>query len=427
MMTNIADGSRMPGWRSLLTLFLLAAGVRTVWVYNRYGPEQRLDYPDETAYWQVAGSLAEGRGLADEFGYRATYMPGYPAFLSLFADRSRPGAYTHLQWARLAQALLAAWVAPATCLFAARWLAMVRQQSDHGDTACAAPLLAGLAVAFDPFLVFFSGLMLTEALFAVCLVMTWACLVPMCLRNRRITRLSVIGTAVMLWSCLMLRPSAAVLIPLVPTVIVFSRRFDRSSLLAAAVVVILPVIGLVPWAARNHGVIGQWRWLTTRGGISLYDGFRPGASGDSNLADTKTMPQVQGMSETQWDRHFRDEAWSAIRQDPARVAHLAWLKLRRTWNPWPNLENYRGTATAHVGAAWTVCALLLASLGWWLTRRAIAAWLVLLLPAAAFTLLHMVYVGSVRYRVPFMPLILVLATVGAARLVALLRPAGARR
>jgi hypothetical protein len=44
----------------------------------------------------------------------------------------------------------------------------------------------------------------------------------------------------------------------------------------------------------------------------------------------------------------------------------------------------------------------------------------LLLPAAYFTLIHMVFVGSVRYRLPAMPFIFILAAVG---LCALLRAA----
>jgi hypothetical protein len=48
-----------------------------------------------------------------------------------------------------------------------------------------------------------------------------------------------------------------------------------------------------------------------------------------------------------------------------------------------------------------------------MARRSIGAWLLLLTPVAAFTALHMVYVGSVRYRVPVMPFIMVLSAAGA--------------
>ena len=38
--------------------------------------------------------------------------------------------------------------------------------------------------------------------------------------------------------------------------------------------------------------------------------------------------------------------------------------------------------------------------------------MVLLFPVIAFTLLHTVFVGSVRYRVPIMPMVMVLSAVG---------------
>jgi len=159
-------------------------------------------------------------------------------------------------------------------------------------------------------------------------------------------------------------------------------------------------------------VIGEWRWLTTRGGISLYDGLQSGATGASNLAHTKTMPEVRGLSEVQWDRFFRDQAWAAARRDPARVLALAWRKLLRTWSPTPNAQEHRHGLAAAASAAWTVFVLGLAVIGLWARRRAVRAWLVLLLPVVLVTLLHMVFVGSVRYRVPTMPLVMVLSAAG---------------
>lgn len=178
------------------------------------------------------------------------------------------------------------------------------------------------------------------------------------------------------------------------------------------------IIGLTPWAARNASVIGEWRWLTTRGGISLYDGLqnRPAGAGElaggSDLAHTKAWPKVQGLSETQWDRFFRERAIECMRQDPWRIMRLAGAKFLRTWNIVPNEAAHRRGRAAMVSAAWMIFVLLTAAAGWWRVRRCVRCWLVLLLPVAGFTLLHMVFVGSVRYRVPLMPLVFVLSATG---------------
>ena len=204
-----------------------------------------------------------------------------------------------------------------------------------------------------------------------------------------------LAAGALLWLAVMLRPSAVVLMAA-----------------AAAIVVLVVVAGLLPLAARNRAVIGQWRWLTTRGGISLYDGLQPGATGASDLAHTKTMPEVRGLSEVQWDRYFRDQAWTAARQDPVRVLVLAWRKFLRTWSPTPNVQEYRHGFAAAVSGAWMILVLGLAVIGLWARCRAVRAWLVLLLPVILVTLLHMVFVGSVRYRVPTMPLVMVLSAAG---------------
>jgi len=399
--------------RWVLLLFVLAVVVRVGWVAVRFGsPEAscQLAYPDEGVYWRLAHSLAVGEGLVDEFGYRATYMPGYPAFLSVFVNILRP-----LLWARLVQALLGAWVAPATFLLAWQWM---RRSNGNGVSGrrpgFLVSVLAGLAAVFDPFLVFFSGLLLTETLFAAVLVSAWAVLMSVSdpLGNRRI-RVAV-GLGILLLLSVYLRPSAAILVLLMPVAVVIGRRWDRRSFWISAVVLGVVVCGLFPWALRNHKTIGQWRWLTTRGGISLYDGLRQGATGASDLAHTKTMDAVAGLSESQWDAYFKLRAWSAVRQDAGRVFSLAGRKFCRTWSLTPNVEAYRQGPIAWISAGWMILVLGSAVIGWIGCRRAVRSWIILLLPVVVFTLLHMVFVGSVRYRVPVMPMVFVLSASGLA-------------
>ena len=455
-----SDGKTVTGRvvRQVLLLFVIAAVVRVGWVAARYRTPERsevLAYPDEDAYWHGARSLAAGDGLGDEFGYRATYMPAYPVFLSMFTGLDRP-----LWWARIVQALLAASISPVTFLVARKWDRWSRAPESK-ETESRIALLAGLAATLDPFLVLFSGLLLTESLFAVAAVGAWGLVIGICEnrpvacapgsdktgpiacasgsdktgpvassfapratedryatgfdsgRSRLCNLAGTLAAGALLWLAVMLRPSAVVLMAAAAVVIVVAGRAAvRRRAAAAAIVVLVVVAGLLPWAARNRAVIGQWRWLTTRGGISLYDGLQPGATGASDLAHTKTMPEVRGLSEVQWDRYFRDQAWTAARQDPVRVLVLAWHKFLRTWSPTPNVQEYCHGLAAAVSGAWMILVLGLAVIGLWARRRAARAWLVLLLPVILVTLLHMVFVGSVRYRVPTMPLVMVLSAAG---------------
>ncbi|MHC4441005.1 MAG: hypothetical protein ACYTBZ_04950 [Planctomycetota bacterium] len=392
----------------LLILFVLAGSFRVGFVTVKYSGERSwlLSYPDEEAYCMSARSLAGGGELVDEFGYRATYMPGYPAFLALFDWCAQP-----LFWARIVQAFLGALASPATYLLAKRWGALLKS-NDSTISYSQVALLAGLAVAFDPFLIFFCGLLLTETLFTTALVFAWIFVLDLSGTDSRSRYGHAIVAGVMLSICIMLRPSAVILIIAVPVALVLYRRFDRSAVVAGALIVVVVVAGLLPWALRNRTAIGQWCWLTTRGGISLYDGLHEGATGASDLAHTKEMPEVAGKSETEWDDYFRNRALTAAGQDPLRVLRLAGCKFLRMWNLIPNVGAYRTGLITSVSAIWMLVLLLSAAVGWWRERHAVRLWVMLLLPAIGFTLLHAIFVASIRYRVPVMPMIIILSATG---------------
>lgn len=254
------------------------------------------------------------------------------------------------------------------------------------------------------------------------LMAAWLLILPMNSARVRVTSRQAFAAGLMLLGCVLLRPSAFVLVPLTAAAVAVFRRFDRGGLSAAATMILVVMVGLLPWAYRNHLTIGQWRWLTTRGGISLYDGLRPGATGASDLAHAKDLPEVQGLSETEWDAWFRQKALDTAREDPGTVLRLAIVKFARTWSPWPNVEQYRRGPVAWLSAVWMFASLAMATVGWWHYRHHLRCWALLLLPVATITLLHTVFVGSVRYRVPLMPLVYILSASG---LLAVIRHYGA--
>ncbi|MBI5866489.1 MAG: hypothetical protein HZB38_18630, partial [Planctomycetes bacterium] len=191
---------------------------------------------------------------------------------------------------------------------------------------------------------------------------------------------------------------------------------------------------ILPWGVRNKLALGDFAWLSTNGGVTLYDAQGPQADGGSNQDFLRNMPHLRELSEVQQDRELARAAREQMLRDPGRVVELAWVKFRRTWNPLPNAAEFSGGAAAWCGAAFTVAVLLLAAAGLGVAisrdepprraadigqparrtmrRRAVrhraglhALLSQLWLPVTAFTLLHCVYIGSVRYRVPLMPML----------------------
>jgi hypothetical protein len=147
-------------------------------------------------------------------------------------------------------------------------------------------------------------------------------------------------------------------------------------------------------------VLGQWIWTSTNGGITVYDGFNPDASGASDQRFVKAMPQLRGMSEIGRDEYLSRQAQQYIRRYPFHAMQLGGAKALRTWSPRPLSSEF--SRPVYVAAALVyaipfdllfLAGLLLAPL-----RRTVK--LFLSAPAIYLTLVAMVSVGSLRYRVP---------------------------
>jgi hypothetical protein len=211
--------------------------------------------------------------------------------------------------------------------------------------------------------------------------------------------------------CAYLHPSAVLLLPIAGLLLVLRHRM-WSHLGGFAVALMIVVMGLAPWSLRNHRVLGGRCLQTSRLGISLYDGVGPQADGRSDLAYTRQIADVQGLDELDRNRWFLRNSLEHIRAEPGRILRLAGRKLLLTWNVVPNLEAHRSPIEMLVSAAWMVPMLILGATGLLTPGPNRSTRALLLLPVAYFTLLHMLFVGSVRYRVPVMPYVEVLAAVG---------------
>jgi hypothetical protein len=178
-------------------------------------------------------------------------------------------------------------------------------------------------------------------------------------------------------------------------------------------------------------VLGAFAWLSTNGGVTLYDAQGPQADGSSRQEFMRDLLADPHFNEVTIDRTLQQLAIEQMRRDPLRVLRLAGLKFLRTWNPVPNVAEYRAGIAAQVGAVYTVVTLLLALVGLIraatvrLRRYQLTFWRInpgprtfhalVWLPVICFTLVHCIYIGSVRYRIPLMPFVALAASTAAAR------------
>jgi hypothetical protein len=172
---------------------------------------------------------------------------------------------------------------------------------------------------------------------------------------------------------------------------------------------------LVPWWIRNWTVIGRFVPTTLQMGASLYDGLGPQATGASNfdfmpaIAEDERRRGGADPLEYRLDRRLSRAALAAARQDPLRVLALAGTKFLRMWNVWPNEPGLRSAAIRVVMLVSYPPLLVLGVLGGLRYGRRGWPYVLCLLPAVYLTLLHVIFVSSLRYREPALMPIIVLA------------------
>ncbi len=178
------------------------------------------------------------------------------------------------------------------------------------------------------------------------------------------------------------------------------------------------IVMMLPWWVRNYRVTGHFVPTTLQAGASHYDGWNPQATGASDMRFVPEFAEAQRKSdadrgagdgfEYRLDRRFRQAAWNWACANPGRVVQLAAVKFMRLWNFWPNEPSFAAWPVRLVVLVTYVPLLLLAALG---ARRASGGWIGVLcwLPAVYFSLLHIVFVSSIRYRQPAMLGLIVLA------------------
>lgn len=403
-------------WVALAVVVLVGLGVRLGWGLRQASDEASIErLPDQREYLDLGKHIfgQDGLSMADPRFRQTVYAyrtPGYPFLIGCCGGRPRV--------VRIVQAILDSSTVAAIFLLARRWL-----------SARGAVLAAALA-AVNPYLVFFSGVILSETLFTAMLCWGLALLV---LSNGPWPRdggkrLAWLAGGILLALAILVRPGA-ILIPVVlgcGTALVnrdVQRAYRRGEtrdmaaeaakprtggaaragwpLPVAATMLLFTGLALFPWAARNRWAVGAWVWTSSNDGITRYDGFNPDATGASDQRFVQWMPWTSDMPEVARSRYFAHLADDWILAHPWEAVKLAVVKIGRTWSPMPLSREYGGRWIYRaVGLTYSVGFDVLILIG--LRRLSLPGPVkrLLLLPAVYFTIAAGLSVGSLRYRIP---------------------------
>ena len=354
----------------------------------------RLGYlPDVLSYRTAAAQLWELHRIKDPW-----VMPGYPLLVMLAGG----GGLGQLL-ADTGVSLVGIWsISRITRAFTADALA---------------GLLAALMWTIYPFAIFYAVVGLSENLFVTLFLLGFL--------GYLVGRFTL-GSIAMV-AAILTRPLSELLTPLL--LVVFAagvhglglRQTAKNLGILAAVYVVL----MTPWWVHNYAKYGEFVRLDLASGLVLYSGNNP-RNTDGGGVDVKvTVPGYRDTSNpVVRDRMLRQAAVDYIIHNPGRFMELAAIKFTRLWRPWPYAREYSTTLLDVIAATAYLPVLVLALAG---AAIALRRRNVRLLPIVLFvgyvTAIHMVTIGSLRYRFPIEPFLVILAASPAAWLLRHLLPA----
>jgi hypothetical protein len=351
-------------------------------------------FADTQVYWMLAGAIGEGKPyVVSQWGvpHYALRTPGYPLFLA--ACRGAFG--DHLLPVRLVQAALGA-----GCVWLLDRLVGAIKSEEAGREGWTAPKIAAAWAATDPYVVGMSALVLSEALFLPLMVGSLWGMAAVWNGSRRRGPLAL-ATGAATGAAILVRPSWAAFVPVMLLAwVATARRGDRAAAARGAMLVALgTAVVLAPWWIRNARTLGRFVPTALWVGASLYDGLSPEATGASDMRFLDD-PQVRALDEPTQDAELRRQALDFAREHPRRALQLAAIKAARFWSPGPNADMLKRPGVAWAGALVTIPFYALLLVGIYDRRRDARALTLLLGPLLAFAALHMVFVSSIRYRIP---------------------------
>lgn len=393
---------------TLLVAFVLRCGLAIV-VEQRVAanPGSVCLIPgDADGYWELAQKIVAGKDYSIYVPPRyALRMPGFPLLLA--------GSHFLFGESTFAARGLLAFVGTLACGLT-YWLG--RELCDH-----TAGLLAAIYTALSPTLVLFSTLLLSETAFATTLLASLIAIARMARfadGTASLRRFTVAALFAGIWIGIAtyMRPTWLYVGPLIAVVVLASLRRTptmKPKWLALGWLMVGVLLTLAPWVTRNYLVTGHLVPTTLWVGPSLYDGLHPGATGDSDMTFYEQEQLMARMSEYDMDRAYRRRAMTFAWENPVRAMSLALEKQRRYWSLVPNAVQFRDSKFVMAVVLLAMLPLFgFALCGAWLSRRDVA---LLALTAGSLFLfagLHLLFVGSLRYRLPAEYPLAVLAAVG---------------
>lgn len=355
-------------------------------------------------YHTTAAAIAAGQGL-QEYGVPTAYRPpGYSTLLAISYRLFGP----HAEWAWF-------WGIVSTGIILLTTYRLAEQLYNKHVAR-----IATLIIAVYPALILYTGLPLSDVVFTAGLMLVW-CLVTL---HPPYRWSGTIGTGLAL-GLLTLTRSVSVGLFLVVPLLWFIKHADIRKLLVHFTLLTCVIAAcLLPWVLRNYAIFGT-PTLGTNMGLLLYMGNHTNASGSYDLTVVPTAlkaPNIQ-LNEAQIDQIYLQAAIEfifthpseALSSLPKKAIHLLLLEVSAAQTLFQDQPFWFKYASYGITQIFYLPILILFALRLFnsldpASRPHGIQWIGLIV-AAYFTLIAILFIGEDRYRLPFLPWMIIESSV----------------
>tara|TARA_B110000008_G_C16964764_1_gene561518 strand:- start:980 stop:2167 length:1188 start_codon:yes stop_codon:yes gene_type:complete len=270
-------------------------------------------------------------------------------------------------------------------------------------------LFAAFSAALYPHFIFYSLSGLTETSFTLLM------LVSFLFFYREKTFLAIFFLVL----SVLIRPSLDLINPVL--VLIFSVYIYKlgyiQSIKKVLIYFIIYIFMMSPWWMYQYDKYGQFVRLTLADGIILYSGNNPmnttgGGVGNRNgISDVDLTKFNKILNPIERNDQMKKKAIEYIMANPVHFVEMSAVKFIRFWRLWPYTEHYQ---------QWYIFASSLLSYGVMLalsigflvrnTKNHFKKLLPIFVLIAYLTLVHMATIGSIRYRFPLEPFLIIFAS-----------------
>jgi len=272
-----------------------------------------------------------------------------------------------------------------------------------------------IIMLFYPFFVYYQALLLSETLFITLFITSFYFLYRWYEEGFRLS-IYFILTNIFFTFTIYSKGTLSVLPPLLISIFYFLNTYNfKTTIKVFGYSLMLYMIVMSSWWVRNYTIFDKFIPFTTSSSMNLYLGANEKnefAGVDwSKDVDIDFVNKVNSVKdEKERSQIYKQKALEFIKNDTRQYMKLMWLKFKRFYNFTFNADDFSSIYynllsifSYGIVMVFALITFVLSIKDW---KRLSAIYIVV----GYFTLVHIVYIASLRYRLPIEPLLILLAS-----------------